>query len=81
MRSFSDMPLWAPLDEDAGFYQINGTRAVAAGATYRPLAETARDAWLWYQSYFFKDTRFSACGFGLLREREREVLTAWHERS
>ena len=80
VRSFSDMPLWAPLDEDAGFYKISGAKATAAGATFRPLAETARDAWHWYQSYFFKDTTFPVGGLGLSRKRELEVLTAWHER-
>lgn len=79
VRSFTDLPLWAPLDEDAGFYQINGSKATASGATYRPLADTARDAWHWYQSYFFKDTTFPVSGLGLSREREEEVLTAWHE--
>ena len=80
VRSFSEMPLWAPLDEDAGFYQISVDKSSAAGATFRPLADTARDAWQWYQSYFFKDTTFPVGGFGLSREREREVLTAWGER-
>lgn len=81
IQSFSNMPFWAPLDEDAGFYQINTTKAVTAGATFRPLTETARDAWLWYQSYFFKDTTFPVSGQGLARERELEVLKAWHNRS
>lgn len=75
--SFTDMPLWAPLDEDAGFYQISGAKAVTDGATFRPLDETARDAWQWYQSHFFKDTTFPAMGLGLAREREEEVLAAW----
>lgn len=81
VQSFSDLPLWAPLDEDAGFYQVNGSKAVNAGAIFRPLTETARDAWHWYQSYFFKDTTFPVGGLGLSREREREVLTAWLERN
>ncbi len=81
VHSFSDLPLWAPLDEDAGFYQIDGTKAAAAGATFRPLAETARDAWRWYQSHFFKDTSFPVGGLGLSQEREREVLKSWHEKA
>ncbi len=81
VASFSDMPLWAPLDEDAGFYQIDGGRAVAAGLKYRPLAETARDAWRWYQSHFFRETVFPLAGLGLSRDRELEVLAAWRARS
>ncbi len=79
-HSFSDLPLWAPLDEDEGFYQINGKRAIAAGAAYRPLAETARDAWRWYQSHFFKDTTFPLGGQGLAREREAAIIEAWKQR-
>lgn len=76
VRSFSDMPLWAPLDEDAGFYQIDGRRALRAGVRYRPLADTARDAWRWYRSHFFRDTQFPVGGLGLLREQEVRILDA-----
>jgi len=77
VHSFTDLPLWAPLDEDAGFYQVDGSKAVAAGAAFRPLSETARSAWRWYQSYFFKDASFPRDGMGLSRERETELLEAW----
>lgn len=80
VRSFTDLPLWAPLDEDAGFYRIDGSKAIAAGLRYRPLADTARDAWRWYRSHFFRDVSFPVAGFGLARDREREILAAW-ERS
>jgi 2'-hydroxyisoflavone reductase len=80
VRSFSDLPLWAPLDEDAGFEQISGAKALAAGLSLRSLAETARDAWRWYQSHFFKDTRFPIDGSGLARDREQAVLAAWRAR-
>lgn len=80
VQSFTNMPLWAPLDEDEGFYQISSAKAIAAGTTFRPLAETARDTWQWYQSYFFKDTTFPLGGMGLSAERERTILEAWHER-
>ncbi len=81
IRSFTDLPLWAPLDEDAGFYQVNGAKAVAAGMTYRPLGETARDAWRWYRSHFFRGTAFPRGGLGLSREREVEAIAAWRARS
>lgn len=77
VRSFSDLPLWAPLDEDAGFYQISGAKAEAAGARYRPLVETARGAWDWYRSHFFRHTVFPLGGQGLARDRELEILAAW----
>ncbi len=74
VSSFSDMPLWAPLDEDPGFYQVDGSRALAAGAQYRPLAETARDSARWFESHFFRDITFPVGGLGLSRDRELEIL-------
>ncbi|NNE62149.1 MAG: NAD-dependent epimerase/dehydratase family protein [Woeseia sp.] len=80
VRSFSDLPLWAPLDEDAGFYQVNGTKALAAGAVYRPLPDTARDASRWFQSHFFNDIAFPVGGLGLSSEREQAILAEWEKR-
>ncbi len=80
IASFSDMPLWAPLDEDPGFYQISGARALAAGMTYRPVSETAAAAWAWYRSHFFRHTAFPVGGTGISREREEAILAAWRER-
>ncbi len=76
VRSFTDMPHWAPLDEDAGFQQISSEKAIGAGAEFRPLAVTARAAWRWYQSHFFKDATFPIAGTGISRERELEILRA-----
>lgn len=80
LRSFSDMPLWAPLDEDEGFYQIDGRAALEAGATYRDVADTARASWRWFRSYFFKDIRFPYQGTGISGERENEILRRWRSR-
>jgi len=80
VHSFTDLPLWAPLDEDAGFYQIDGSKALAAGANYRPLSHTARDASRWFQSHFFRDVDFPISGLGLSSEREQLILEAWAQR-
>ena len=77
IRSFDHMPLWAPLDEDAGFQQISSAKALADGMELRPLAQTARDAWRWYRSYFFRDVDFPAGGMGISRETEEELLATW----
>lgn len=81
VHSFSHMPLWAPLDEDQGFYQISGAKAMQAGAHYRPFKETARDTWRWYSAYNFRHTSFPLGGLGLSREREVEILQAWRTRT
>jgi 2'-hydroxyisoflavone reductase len=45
---WSDLPAWLPDDgEDAGFAHVDVTRAIAAGLTFRPLAETVRDTLAW----------------------------------
>ncbi len=77
--SFSDMPLWAPLDEDEGFFQISGEAALEAGASYRPVADTARASWAWFRSHFFKDVVFPLHGSGIAAEREDAILAAWRE--
>ena len=77
LHSFTDLPLWAPLDEDAGFYQIDGSAAIQSGAVYRSIRETAAATLLWFQSYFFKDIRFPYQGRGISADREDEILAAW----
>jgi 2'-hydroxyisoflavone reductase len=81
LQSFTNFPLWAPLDEDAGFYQIDTTKSVEAGATFRPLEETAREAWTWFQSSFFDGTTFPIDGVGMSRETELAALAAWADAS
>ena len=45
---WSDLPAWLPdTGEDAGFAQVNISKAIAAGLTFRPLAETVRDTLDW----------------------------------
>jgi nucleoside-diphosphate-sugar epimerase len=51
--------------DDAHFYDVDVSRAVAAGLTCRPVAETARDAPAW------------SGAIGLGPERESELLEAW----
>ncbi len=81
VRSFTQVPLWAPLDEDVGFYQIDGSKALAAGLELRPLEETARDSWRWFRSHYFNNTQFPLTGWGMSREQEMEILAAWQERT
>lgn len=81
VASFTDLPLWAPLDEDEGFYQVDGSKAIADGMSYRPVEQTARDAWRWHRSHFFRDSTFPLGGFGMAREREQAILDAWSSAS
>lgn len=73
VRPWSDMPAWLPSDP-ISFVSVE--RGVAAGLTYRPLAETARDTLHFHKSRPLEaQTDMQA---GISPEREREVLEAWH---
>lgn len=67
VEPWSDLPVWIPAgdDEMAYFLQADVSGAIAAGLTFRPLAETARDVPEWSGKA------------GFAREREAELLEAW----
>jgi 2'-hydroxyisoflavone reductase len=71
VEGWSDLPCWiAPRNVDFRAFQLVPVdRAVGAGLTFRPLAETARDVPEW------------AGGAGLTAERESELLAAWENRA
>jgi 2'-hydroxyisoflavone reductase len=87
VAEWSELPLW--LSEEAspgarGFMSINCAKAIAHGLTFRPLAETVRDTLDWANA--LPEARQPGAGYGVPRpkagmepEREREVLSAWHE--
>jgi len=79
VRAWSDMPVWIrPAGPTAGFMRRSIDRALAAGLTFRPLAETARDTLTFYQQQ--TPERQAALRAGLDPKREREVLALWHQR-
>jgi 2'-hydroxyisoflavone reductase len=67
VEGWSDLPCWLPstAEDFACFQLVPVDRAVAAGLTFRPLAETAREVPEWTGAA------------GLSPERERELLAAW----
>ena len=71
VEAWSDLPVWIPAgDPDMRyFHQADVSRAVAAGLTFRPLAETAREAPGWTGKA------------GLPPEREAELLAAWRKQA
>jgi len=64
---WTELPLWLPGEEYAGLLQADISRAIAAGLTFRPLEETARDTLEW--SLEAGEQRPT-----LSREKERELL-------
>lgn len=77
-----NMPNWLPREgEYAGFARRSIAKALAAGLTFRPLSETIRDTLTWYDSLDEERQGGVARRAGIPREREAEVLAAWHEKN
>ena len=72
VEPFRELPLWVPR-EDAALLAIDCGRAIEAGLTFRPLAETIKDVLDWDRARM--EGREPAAG--LRPERERELLRAW----
>lgn len=72
---WSEIPAWVPGDP---LMYVDVSRAVAAGLTYRPLADTARDTVEWDKSRPAAERAKRAAG--LTRAREAELLALWHKR-
>jgi nucleoside-diphosphate-sugar epimerase len=66
------LPLWLPRPEYDGMLAHDAAPSVAAGLTLRPVAETARDTIAWLRA------TPDATRTGIGREREAELLAAWH---
>ncbi len=79
VRPWQDMPAWFPkTPEMAGFSSYDISKAVGAGLSFRPLAETARDTLEWWKS---KPEEERTLRMGLDPEKEEAVLEAWHARN
>lgn len=76
VRPWSDLPAWIPGDP---LMFVDVSASVAAGLTFRPIATTARDTIEWDRNRTEEERGESQ--FGMSRERERELLDAWHARS
>jgi 2'-hydroxyisoflavone reductase len=74
---WSELPLWVPdSDPDSlGFSAFDCRKAITAGLTFRPLAETVQDTLAWAASRP-ADYQWRA---GLTAEREAELLRLWRE--
>jgi len=80
VQPWSDMPAWVPnRGETAGFAKVNITRALGAGLTFRPIADTARATLEWFKT--LPEARRSKLRAGISPEREAKVLAAWKSRA
>jgi 2'-hydroxyisoflavone reductase len=75
-QPWSDLPVWVPSDpENAGFGTRSNARAIAAGLTFRPLAQTALETLAWWKT--LPAERQATLRAGLTPEREQAILAAW----
>jgi len=72
---FWNMPLWIPT---AGLPWVKVDKAIRAGLTFRPVAETIRATLDWAREN--REGLMLNPGLGLPAAREAELLQAWHER-
>jgi 2'-hydroxyisoflavone reductase len=77
---WSDMPVWIPaVDDYAGFGRRSNAKAIAAGLTFRPLADTAAATIEYHESR--PAERKAKLRAGVAAEREREVIAAWRAKA
>ncbi len=71
------MPVWvADTPDNAAFSRRSIDRALGAGLTFRPLAETVRETLAWHATRP-EGERGPRLRSGIDPERETEVLAAW----
>lgn len=76
--AWMEMPVWVyPEPETRGFSAWDCSKAIAAGLTFRPLADTARDTLAWWKA---KPEAERTLRTGVAPEKERAILEAWHAR-
>ena len=78
IRPWSDIPIWyPPIGDHKGNGLISPRRAIAAGLTYRPLADTTRDTLTWFKSLGSGPDPVPPLP-GISAAREAELLAEWH---
>jgi 2'-hydroxyisoflavone reductase len=60
--------------------RIDGRRALAAGLSPRPLADTARDTLAWRRSEAVPEALRTGPRYVLTPDQERAILEAWKRR-
>jgi 2'-hydroxyisoflavone reductase len=79
VRAWTEMPVWSPPQGPmAAFMRVDCSKAIAAGLTFRPLADTAKDTLDWYHKQ--TPERQAQLRAGIAPEKEQKVLAAWRAR-
>jgi 2'-hydroxyisoflavone reductase len=81
VRPWRHMTVWQPpYGATAGYQRRNAAKAIAAGLTFRSMADTAKTTLDWHRTRPQADQDATLRGEvgGLDMKREAEVLAAWH---
>jgi 2'-hydroxyisoflavone reductase len=79
VEEWTELPLWADPATSPSVFRHDPSEAVAAGFTWRSLADTVADTWAWQQTVP-GGWRPGERTPGLAPEREAELLAAWSAR-
>jgi 2'-hydroxyisoflavone reductase len=71
VEPWTELPLWTPGEDMAGFQRSDVSRALAAGLAVRPIAETVADTLRWAAA------ASPGPGASMTREREAALLREW----
>lgn len=74
VRQWTEIPLWRI---PRGTWAMNSDRALARGLVCRPLSETARDVWSWWNDGGRPVAHERWAEHGLAPEREASLLAQW----
>ena len=76
VRSFSDLPLWAPLSEDEGFMQISNRKMSQTGFKFSSHTDTVKDRLRWAEEIGHDPIKFGTdeVRIGLHKTREQSLL-------
>lgn len=78
VRSFADLPLWAPLSEDRGFMQISNDKLHSLGFELSPVENTIQDCLAWFSQSHPNGVEFGTSNrAGLTFEKEQALLELW----
>ncbi|MBW7933090.1 MAG: NAD-dependent epimerase/dehydratase family protein [Gemmatimonadaceae bacterium] len=84
LRPWRDIPVWQPpYGRTAGYQRRSAAKAIAAGLTFRSLADTAKTTLDWHRTRPQAEQEATLRGAvnGLDMKREAEVLAAWHAKA
>jgi 2'-hydroxyisoflavone reductase len=75
---WTGLPLWAPVEgDDRAVWDVDTSRAIAAGLVCRPIEETVHDTWAWQRDApALTDSHGLISGLGLTAAAEARVLAA-----